>query len=81
MYGGGATGKALVFVETKKDADELAAHPAILAAAGGECRAMHGDVAQNQREATLAAFRKGTLRCIVATDGESRVWDTSYRKV
>lgn len=33
-----------------------------------QCKALHGDVAQAQRETTLAAFKAGNLRCIVATD-------------
>jgi ATP-dependent RNA helicase DDX21 len=40
-----------------------------------ECKAMHGDVAQASREATLTAFKKGTVRCIVATDVAARGLD------
>ena len=68
----GAAGKTLGFVETKKEADELAVHPALVAVGA---KVMHGDVAQAQRESTLAAFRKGTLRCIVATDVAARGLD------
>ena len=70
---GGTTGRTIVFVETKREADELAVHPAITARV--DVKAMHGDVAQGQRESTLAAFRKGALRCIVATDVAARGLD------
>jgi len=72
VYGGG-DGRTIVFVETKKEADELAVHPAITSKV--DVKAMHGDVAQNQRESTLQAFRKGNLRCIVATDVAARGLD------
>lgn len=71
---GGAGGKTVVFVDTKKEADELASHAAVVSAAG-DAKALHGDVAQAQREATLGAFRKGALRCIVATDVAARGLD------
>ena len=65
VYGRASSGgKTLIFVDTKRDCDELAASPVL---AGVGAKAMHGDVAQNQREAILAAFRTGSLRCIVAT--------------
>jgi ATP-dependent RNA helicase DDX21 len=70
---GGASGRTIVFVETKKEADELAVHPAITSKV--DVKAMHGDVAQSQRESTLQAFKKGTLRCIVATDVAARGLD------
>lgn len=70
---GGSEGRTIIFVETKKEADELAVHPAITTKV--DVKAMHGDVAQSQRESTLAAFRKGTLRCIVATDVAARGLD------
>ena len=70
---GGTAGRTIVFVETKREADELAVHPAITSRV--EVKAMHGDVPQAQRESTLAAFRKGNLRCIVATDVAARGLD------
>lgn len=94
---GGVEGKTVIFVETKKEADELAVNPALTSRV--ECKAMHGDVAQARyvsrsvlaqggksvhdltfsilcsREATLAAFKKGTVRCIVATDVAARGLD------
>ena len=72
---GGGVGGRTPFVFHPAPADELAAHPSLAAAAGG-CRALHGDIAQAQREATLGAFRKGgALRCLVATDVAARGLD------
>jgi ATP-dependent RNA helicase DDX21 len=70
---GGADGRTIVFVDTKKEADELAVHPAITSKV--EVKAMHGDVPQSMREGTLQAFKKGNLRCIVATDVAARGLD------
>jgi superfamily II DNA/RNA helicase len=40
-----------------------------------ECKALHGDVAQASREAALAAFKAGAVRCLVATDVAARGLD------
>jgi superfamily II DNA/RNA helicase len=31
-------------------------------------QALHGDIAQNQRETTMAGFRKGTFSCLITTN-------------
>jgi superfamily II DNA or RNA helicase len=51
VYGEG--GKAIVFTQTKREADEVAA------SVGGHlpCGALHGDMSQREREKVLAAFR------------------------
>lgn len=72
MYGG-ADGRCIIFVETKREADELAVNGALTSVV--DVKPMHGDVAQGQREATLAAFKKGAVRCIVATDVAARGLD------
>lgn len=41
------------------------------------CRALHGDIAQAQREATLAGFRGGKFSVLVATDVAARGLDIS----
>lgn len=41
------------------------------------CRALHGDIAQAQREATLAGFRTGKFSVLVATDVAARGLDIS----
>eukprot|EP00898_Chlorokybus_atmophyticus_P002543 jgi/Chlat1/328/Chrsp1S00218 len=63
--------RSIVFTETKHDADELAA------ALGStlKARALHGDVAQSQREAILAGFRSGKFSVLVATDVAARGLD------
>jgi superfamily II DNA/RNA helicase len=62
-------GKTIVFTETKKAADELVS--------GGifkslSAQALHGDVGQKQRDATLNAFRAGAFNVLVATDVAAR---------
>jgi ATP-dependent RNA helicase DDX21 len=62
-------GKTIVFVETKRQADELVS--------GGifkslTAQALHGDVGQKQRDATLNAFRAGAFNVLVATDVAAR---------
>jgi len=62
-------GKTIVFTETKRQADELVS--------GGifkslSAQALHGDVGQKQRDATLAAFRAGSFNVLVATDVAAR---------
>ena len=41
------------------------------------CRALHGDIAQAQREATLAGFRSGKFSVLVATEVAARGMDIS----
>ncbi|KAL3774193.1 hypothetical protein ACHAW5_000171 [Stephanodiscus triporus] len=62
-------GKTIVFTETKAECDELVS--------GGvfktlTAQAIHGDVAQKQRDSTLAAFRAGAFNVLVATDVAAR---------
>ncbi|CEG43723.1 dead deah box rna [Plasmopara halstedii] len=47
--------RTIIFAETKKDCNELAVHPEIKT----ECQVLHGDIAQEQRETTMKAFREG----------------------
>ena len=37
-----------------------------------DAQAMHGDVAQNQRELVLKTFREGKFKCLVSTDVAAR---------
>eukprot|EP00850_Spirogloea_muscicola_P007994 SM000041S15553 [mRNA] locus=s41:699019:704411:- [translate_table: standard] len=67
----GKGGKAIVFTQTKKDADDVALG---LSRTTG-CEALHGDIAQHQREKTLQAFRDGRFTALVATDVASRGLD------
>ena len=62
-------GKTIVFTETKRQADELVSG-AIFKSLSAQ--ALHGDIGQKQRDATLAAFRAGAFNVLVATDVAAR---------
>ncbi len=61
--------RALIFTRTKHGADKVVRG---LAKAGIAAEAIHGNKSQNQRERVLAAFRKGSVRMLVATDIAAR---------
>jgi superfamily II DNA/RNA helicase len=61
--------RALIFTRTKHGADKVA-RGLVRAWFGAE--AIHGNKSQNQRERVLAAFRKGEVRILVATDIAAR---------
>jgi superfamily II DNA/RNA helicase len=61
--------RALIFTRTKHGADKVARG---LIRAGIAAEAIHGNKSQNQRERVLAAFRKGEVRTLVATDIAAR---------
>ena len=61
--------RALVFTRTKHGADKVVRG---LVRGGIAAEAIHGNKSQNQRERVLAAFRKGTVRTLVATDIAAR---------
>ncbi|KAL5580446.1 hypothetical protein UlMin_012888 [Ulmus minor] len=64
-------GKAIVFTQTKRDADEVSlALSSIIAS-----EALHGDISQHQRERTLNGFREGKFTVLVATDVAARGLD------
>eukprot|EP00546_Thalassionema_frauenfeldii_P011918 CAMPEP_0178911614 /NCGR_PEP_ID=MMETSP0786-20121207/9798_1 /TAXON_ID=186022 /ORGANISM="Thalassionema frauenfeldii, Strain CCMP 1798" /LENGTH=831 /DNA_ID=CAMNT_0020584091 /DNA_START=182 /DNA_END=2679 /DNA_ORIENTATION=+ len=62
-------GKTIVFTQTKREADELVSGGVFKSLTA---QALHGDVGQKQRDATLAAFRKGSFNVLVATDVAAR---------
>jgi ATP-dependent RNA helicase DeaD len=62
----------IVFVRTKNATVELAQK---LAARGYATAALNGDIAQNQREKTVAALKQGQLDILVATDVAARGLD------
>lgn len=66
-----AGGKAIVFTRTKLGADEVAA----AIAPQQPCEALHGDIAQSQREKTLSRFRSGDVSVLIATDVAARGLD------
>jgi ATP-dependent RNA helicase RhlE len=61
--------RALIFTRTKHGADKVVRG---LVRAGIGAEAIHGNKSQNQRERVLAAFRKGEVRTLVATDIAAR---------
>jgi superfamily II DNA/RNA helicase len=61
--------RALVFTRTKHGADKVVKQ---LERAGIAANAIHGNKSQNHRERTLAAFRSGEIRTLVATDIAAR---------
>src|SRR6202035_2123803 len=61
--------RALVFTRTKHGADKVVKS---LVKAGVAAAAIHGNKSQGQRERVLAAFCKGEIRTLVATDIAAR---------
>ena len=66
---GSERGRALVFVRTKRGADRLVKK---LDREKVRAVAMHGNKSQSQRQKALAAFEKGTVDTLVATDVAAR---------
>ena len=62
----------IVFCNTKRKVDELAGE---LQARGYSADGLHGDLKQNQRDAVMGKFRKGTIDILVATDVAARGLD------
>ena len=62
-------GKTIVFTETKAECDELVSGSVFKTLTA---QAIHGDIGQKQRDATLAAFRAGSFNVLVATDVAAR---------
>ncbi len=67
MYSG-TTGRVIVFCETKAECDELGNSDTLRY----EAKCLHGDISQPVREKTMAAFRKGRFRVLIATDVAAR---------
>ena len=67
-------GKTIVFAETKRECDELVSGSVFKSLTA---QAIHGDIGQKQRDATLAAFRAGAFNVLVATDVAARGIDIS----
>ncbi|KAG7398191.1 hypothetical protein PHYBOEH_011514 [Phytophthora boehmeriae] len=63
-------GQTLVFTETKQEADEIAN-----SLSGQDARALHGDLSQGMRTATMNGFRNGSVKTLVCTDIAARGLD------
>lgn len=68
----GAGGQTIVFTNTKEEADNLVAADCF-----GQlrCQVLHGDIGQNSRQATIKAFKEGSIEVLVATDVAARGLD------
>ncbi len=69
LFGDAEMSRAIVFTRTKHGADKVMRH---LESAGVAAAAIHGNKSQSQRERSLAAFRSGAVRALVATDIAAR---------
>ncbi len=72
LLNGGQYERAITFCNTKNMTDRLAG---LLKMRGISCEAIHGDIQQRVREATLKKFKEGKLRVLVATDVAARGLD------
>lgn len=70
-------GSILVFVKTKRGADQLAFK---LNKDDYNSKAIHGDLKQNQRERVISDFRKEKCRILIATDVVARGLDIPHIK-
>ncbi len=65
-------GKAIIFCRTKEEADGL---NIVLGGRGYNVNCLHGDMEQAQRSRVMAAFRRGEIDILVATDVAARGLD------
>ena len=72
LLNGGQYERAIAFCNTKNMTDRLAG---LLQMRGFSAQAIHGDIPQRAREATLKKFKDGKLRVLVATDVAARGLD------
>jgi ATP-dependent RNA helicase DeaD len=66
--------RTLVFAKTRADVADLSE---MLGEAGFRVAALSGEMAQNERNRALGAFKRGSLRVLVATDVAARGIDVS----
>lgn len=64
----------ILFCKTKLDVDDVAAK---LMSRGYKVEGIHGDIDQKQREKTLARFKSGAIKILVATDVAARGIDVN----
>lgn len=69
ILSGSDVGRSLVFTRTKRGSDKVAKR---LTLDGVPAQAIHGNKSQGNRERTLASFRDGSTRVLVATDIAAR---------
>eukprot|EP00322_Chrysochromulina_rotalis_P013352 CAMPEP_0115882808 /NCGR_PEP_ID=MMETSP0287-20121206/29205_1 /TAXON_ID=412157 /ORGANISM="Chrysochromulina rotalis, Strain UIO044" /LENGTH=759 /DNA_ID=CAMNT_0003338917 /DNA_START=1 /DNA_END=2284 /DNA_ORIENTATION=- len=66
-----ASGKVIIFCDTKAECDALASAEELKV----EAKCLHGDIPQAAREKVMAAFRSGRFRVLIATDVAARGLD------
>ena len=66
-----SSGRVIVFCQTKAECDDLTNSDALKL----EAKCLHGDIPQAVREKTMAAFRSGKFRVLIATDVAARGLD------
>jgi ATP-dependent RNA helicase DDX21 len=71
VFAAGGNKHTIVFCQTKKECNELCVDPAMTF----ECQPLHGDITQANRETTLAAFKRGSFKVLIATDVAARGLD------
>ena len=64
-----AMARTIIFTRTKRGADKVTQH---LDSTGIAAASIHGNKSQSQRERSLASFRAGRVRALVATDIAAR---------
>lgn len=69
------SGSLLIFVNTKKYADELQSS---LYGKGHKAKAIHGDLRQHQRDRVIKRFREKDFRVLIATDIVARGIDINH---
>jgi superfamily II DNA/RNA helicase len=69
------TGSVIIFVKTKRGADDLAD---MLKRDSHKVDAIHGDLNQTRRQKAIFAFRNGKCRILVATDVAARGLDVPH---
>ena len=67
-----APASALIFARTRNEVDELSE---ALAGGGYDAAALHGGLAQEQRDRVMSRFRDGSVQVLVATDVAARGLD------
>ncbi|KRX08732.1 P-loop containing nucleoside triphosphate hydrolase [Pseudocohnilembus persalinus] len=63
-YGGGTNSRAIIFVETKREANDILVKGSIK----GDVQVLHGDIPQKQREVTFQAYKEGKVQTLVCTN-------------
>jgi len=71
-----STGSVLIFVSKKNNSEELAQNLKVKAEI--ECRCLHGDIFQSERNEIITAFKKQEFQVLVATDVAARGLDIPH---